>query len=338
LLPLLFDANGIFTSALHNLRCDGSKPNGAMCLSVMESVGVLGVSPAVADSTSHLVDRRTRASLRRLAAGEHRKRAMRLSEALRDDAFCLRFLPRQRLGSAVAGARPRAADRLEGAELWLGLPNRRRGLIAVAPLLRELDNAPLGEAILRFMLDAAAAEVATWPTHWRIAVPVASRILADGAVCDVVLSSLAQAGVGAGRIDLQIDESELVEGGMALHNAIGSLRERDLGVVMDGFGAVFGSLALLPRLPLSGIKLDRRLAHAATPDEAANETILIRAAVDIAHRQGILVTIDGVENEAETERIRRLGVDLVQGPWIGPAMPAEAIRAQARSISHADRA
>ncbi len=305
-------------------------------MSVMESTGLHDSDTVVADRDNAVTERRTRASLRRLVAGEQRKRAMRLSEALRDDAFCLRFLPRQRLGrieaSSQASRKP-VPDRLEGAELWLGLPNRRRGLIAVAPLLRDLDRMPLGEDILRFMLDAAAAEVATWPAHWRIAVPVPSRILADDMACDIVLAALAQAGIGAGRIDLQIDEAELVEAGMALHHAIGSLRDRGVGVILEGFGAVFGSLALLPRLPLTGLKLDRRLAHATTPDDAIDETILIRAAVEIAHRQGVLVTIDGVETEAETERIRRLGVDLVQGPWIGPAMPAEAIRARARSMA-----
>lgn len=308
-------------------------PDGAMCVSVIDSGGYQESDAVVAETSSTTTDRRTRASLRRLVAGEQRKRAMRLTEALRDDAFCLRFLPRQRLapaGTATADAGPAESDRIEGAELWLGLPNRRRGLVSVTPLLRDLDRPVLREDMLRFTLDAAAAEVAIWPTHWRIAVPVPSRILVDGGVCDIVLAALAQAGVGAERIDLQIDESELVEGGMALHHAIGALREHGIGVSLEGFGAIFGSLALLPRLPLTGLKLDRRLAHATMPGDAVDETILIRAAVEIAHRQGVLVTIDGVETAAETERIRGLGVDLVQGPWIGPAMPAEAIRARAR--------
>ncbi|MDD2877084.1 MAG: EAL domain-containing protein [Acidiphilium sp.] len=282
--------------------------------------------PILADSQGALADRRVRASLRRLAAGEQRKRSMRLSEALRDDAFCLRYLPRQRLGGAGQGA----ADRIEGAELWVGLPNRRRGLVSVAPLLRDLDQPLVRQEMLRFTLDAAAAEVAIWPERWRIAVPVPGRTLADGAVCDVLAAALRQAGIGDGRVDLQIDESELVEGGAALHHAIGTLRDRGIGVILEGFGAIFGSLALLPRLPLTGLKLDRRLAHAGAPEDVADEITLIRASVEIAHRLGVAVTIDGIETEAEMQRIRHLGVDLVQGPWIGPAMSAEAIRARAR--------
>lgn len=294
----------------------------------MEPSGFALPRTKVGDPQAGLTDRRTRASLRRLAAGEQRKRAMRLADALRDDAFCLRFVPRQRLARAGDGM----IDQIEGAELWIGLPNRRRGLVSVAPLLRDLDKPPLREEMLRFSLDAAAAEVAIWPEGWRIAVPVPSRTLADGAVCEVLVESLRQAGVSHGRVDLQIDESEVVEGGGALHQAIAGLRDRGIGVILEGFGAMFGSLALLPRLPLTGLKLDRRLAHGGLADEAADETILIRASIETAHRLGVPVTIDGVETEGEMERMRRLGVDFVQGPWVGPAMPAEAIRARARAV------
>ena len=283
------------------------------------------VPPEAAD---RLAERQTRAVLRRIAAGEQRKRAMRIAEALRDDSFCLRYLPRLRLGAAGQAQ----VDHLDGAELWIGLPNRRRGLVAVAPFLRDLERREPRADMLRFSLAVATAEVATWPGGWRVAVPMAGRTLADGAVLDAVLEALDTASVAPWRIELQIDETELIEGGAPLSHAIGDLRAAGLGVTLDGFGATFGSLALLSRLPLSGLKLDRRLAPAGDPDDAAtDELTLIRASIEIAHRLGLVVTIDGIETEAELQRTRGLDVDFVQGPWIGAAMPAETLRARARS-------
>ncbi len=279
------------------------------------------------DPPAGLVDRRTLAGLRRLEAIEQRKRAAWLTKALRGDLFSLRYLPRLQLG----GSSGEAADRVEGAELWLGLPNRRRGLISVAPLLRDLENPALYAEMLRFTLDAAAVAVQLWPLDCRVAVPLPSRALADHVVCDTLLAALGREGFGQGRIDLLIDESELIDGGMAQHHAMASLREYGVGVILEGFGAVFGSLALLSRLPLTGLKLDRRLAHMMTPEDASNDATLIRASVEIAHRLGIPVTIDGVETEMEVNRARALEIDLVQGPWVGPAMSAEAIRARTRS-------
>lgn len=275
-----------------------------------------------------LAERRSRAVLRRIAAGEQRKRTTRITEALRDGSFSLRYLPRLKLGAAGA----KQPDYLDGAELWIGLPNRRRGLVAVAPFLRDLERQGPRADMLRFSLAAATAEVATWPRAWRIAVPVAGRTLADGAVLDATLEALDAASVAPWRIELQIDETELIEGGAPLNHAIGDLRAAGLGVTLDGFGATFGSLALLSRLPLSGLKLDRSLAPAGeAADTTTDELTLIRASVEIAHRLGLVVTIDGIETEAELQRTRRLGVDFAQGPWIGTAMPAETLRARARA-------
>jgi EAL domain-containing protein (putative c-di-GMP-specific phosphodiesterase class I) len=88
---------------------------------------------------------------------------------------------------------------------------------------------------------------------------------------------------------------------------------------------------LLSRLPFTGLKLDRRLAHTMRPDGEPDDTALISASMNIARHRGIPVTIDGVESEAEMRQRRALGVDLVQGPWVGPAMSAAAIMVRARN-------
>lgn len=279
------------------------------------------------DLHAGLIDLRTRASLRRQEALEQHNLAVWLTKALRENSFCLRYLPRVRLG----GSGGEEADRIEGAELWLGLPNRRRGIISVARLLKILKKPTLSADVLRYTLDAAASDVRLWPPDWRVAVPLPSRTLADAAVCNMLLAAFGREGMGEGRVDLQIDESELVEGGMTRHHAIASLRESGVGVILEGFGANFGGLALLSRLPFTGLKLDRRLAYTMRPDGEPDDTALISASINIARQRGIPVTIDGVESEAEMRQIRALGIDLVQGPWVGPAMTAAAIRVRARN-------
>ncbi len=279
------------------------------------------------DPQAGLTDQRNRVSLKRQEASEQKNHAVWLTKALREKLFYLRYFPRMRLG----GSGGEEADRIEGAELWLGLPNRRRGLVSVGRLLGNLQKPGLSGEMLRYTLDAAAADIRLWPADWRIAVPLPSRTLANAAVLDMLLTAFGREGLGEGRVDVQINESELVEGGMVRHHAIASMRESGVGVILEGFGATFGSLALLSRLQLTGLKLDRRLAHTMRSDGAPDEMTLIRASMDTAHHLGIPVTIDGIETEAEMQQIRAMGVDLVQGPWVGPAMPAAAIRVRARN-------
>ncbi|MCW8309525.1 EAL domain-containing protein [Acidiphilium sp. PA] len=277
------------------------------------------------DRHAGAIDQRTRASLRRQAALEQKHLAVCLTKALRENLFCVRYLPRMRLDRSGA----EEFDRIEGAELWLGLPNKRQRMISVGPLLRILERSTLSAEVLRYALDAAAADVRLWPADWRVAVPLPSRTLADAATLDWLLKAFGREGLGDGRLDLQIDEAELVEGGMTRHHAVASLRECGVGVTLDRFGAKFGALALLSRLPFAGLKLDRRLARPMRPDGDPDDTALISASMDIGRHLGISVTIDGAESDAEVRQIRALGCDLVQGPWVGRAMPAAAIRVRA---------
>lgn len=271
--------------------------------------------------------KRSRALLRRIAMGEQRKLVTRISEALRDQTFALRYIPRQWIGDGTR------QDEIAGAELWLGLPSRRRGLVPVAPFLRDLQRPALRVAMLQFSLDAACAEAVTWRQGWRVAVTVPARALADEAVLAAAQDALARTGLAADRLDLHIDEADLIEGGAALHYALGTWRTAGIGVTLDGFGASYGSLALLPRLPLSGLKFDRSLAHANLPEaREADATALIRASVAMAHRQGLVIVIDGVETEAELARGRQLGIDIAQGSWIGPAMAGDVFRARGRPM------
>lgn len=270
-------------------------------------------------------DRRELDRLRRIEAGDLRNRADRLAESLRNNDFELRYLPRLDLDAGNV--------RLAGAELWLGLPNRRRGLVPVAPLLRGLDRPALHNNILRFTLHAAALDVAHWLPNWQVAVPVASRTLEDGMTCAVALEVLDNMAVAHDRIDLLIDESDLVEGGSGMHQQIVALREQGFCVTLGSFGAVFGCLALLSRLPFSGVKLDRRLVHAVADDPCAVEATLLRAVVKVARRGEVLVVADGIETELELRQMREFGIGRAQGPWIGPAMPAAALRERISEVA-----
>ncbi|HQT60411.1 MULTISPECIES: EAL domain-containing protein [unclassified Acidiphilium] len=278
------------------------------------------VRSGVSESGSAETERRERASLRRLEAGEQRKRAARLADALRQDSFVRRYVPRLCLAPA--------AERFVGADLWLGLPNRRRGLMPVAPLLRGIDRSMLRHDILSYTLRAVATELAAGPPRWHVGVPLPGATLGDGYTASLVRQAFEPLGVDLQRLDILIDEADLVIGGEHLQQQIASLRDAGIGVILEGFGHDFGGLALLSRLPFSGLKFDRRLVRALVADPAGPDVVLIRAAIDIARRFDVTVLLDGVETETELQKARELGVAEVQGPWIGPAMAAEMLRAR----------
>jgi EAL domain-containing protein (putative c-di-GMP-specific phosphodiesterase class I) len=92
---------------------------------------------------------------------------------------------------------------------------------------------------------------------------------------------------------------------------------RDLGckIALDDFGAGYGGLAYLKRLPVSYLKIDREFVT----DLVAMETSrhVVRAIVDLAHGFGAQTIAEGAENSETMHVLRELGVDFVQGFYVG---------------------
>ena len=73
-------------------------------------------------------------------------------------------------------------------------------------------------------------------------------------------------------------------------------------------------------LPFSGIKLDASLA--ADTAEAHDEASAITEA---AHRLGLYIVAEGIQDEAALARARALGVQAVQGFLFSRPLPAAAV-------------
>jgi EAL domain-containing protein (putative c-di-GMP-specific phosphodiesterase class I) len=54
---------------------------------------------------------------------------------------------------------------------------------------------------------------------------------------------------------------------------------------------------------------------------------LVHSAVELAHRLGLGVVAEGVEDEATYETLRRIGCDFVQGYYMSRPVPAEQLPA-----------
>ena len=86
-------------------------------------------------------------------------------------------------------------------------------------------------------------------------------------------------------------------------------------VVLDDFGAGYSSLAMLDRLPLNKIKLDRAFVGELR-DRAATQKIL-KATMSLAHELGISCTVEGIESAETAALVASFGCDQIQGYWIG---------------------
>jgi len=97
--------------------------------------------------------------------------------------------------------------------------------------------------------------------------------------------------------------------------------------VIDDFGTGYSSLSYLRRLPADELKIDRSFVAGLM---GAQDEVIVRSTIDLAHNLGLTVVAEGVENAEVQARLLAMGCDAEQGTFISPPASASIIRERMR--------
>lgn len=247
----------------------------------------------------------------RAAATERRRLRRDLATAAQFGRFVLHYQPRAALGNGEA----------VGAEALIRWPHRAQGMVAPSqflPLAEEIGQiVPIGG----WMLRAACREARRWRAAWTVSVNVSLRQIAAGALLGQLASALEESGLPPERLELELAEPQLLALDAEALLTLAAVRDLGVGLLLDEFGSLHASLALLRRLPLTAVKLDRALVRGLPAD--AEDTAIARAVIAVAHALGLTVVADGIECEAQRGLLAASGAEAGQGPLFGDPLPPE---------------
>lgn len=200
---------------------------------------------------------------------------------------------------------------------------------------------PLGEWVLR----QAAQRLAHWNTKvvaddpiW-VSVNVAARQLTDPGLVEIVKNTIAETGIVASRLKLEITESMIMADAVAAVGALEQLKALGIHLLMDDFGTGHASLSYLHRLPISTIKIDRYFVGRIDSNSECLE--IVRTILSLSRSLSMDVVAEGVENAAQREVLQSLGCEFVQGYLLSPPLDAEAaekLMVSTRAVESAARA
>jgi EAL domain-containing protein (putative c-di-GMP-specific phosphodiesterase class I) len=93
-------------------------------------------------------------------------------------------------------------------------------------------------------------------------------------------------------------------------------------LAIDDFGIGYSSLTQLFRMPFNEMKIDKSIAgRIAESKEAA---IMVDALIGLAHKLGLAVCAEGVEDAATLKMLESFGCDYAQGYYVSaPVQAAE---------------
>ncbi len=155
---------------------------------------------------------------------------------------------------------------------------------------------------------------------------VSSRqLLGDGFLLTVE-EALAETGVPADALWLEITETALMTDVKAASVVLRELRSIGLHLSVDDFGTGYSSLTYLKRFPVEAIKVDRSFVNGLGIDN--EDSTIVEAVVRLGHSLGLAVVAEGVETPLQLSRRRDLGCDRAQGYLFGRPRPAEIVEAE----------
>lgn len=126
-------------------------------------------------------------------------------------------------------------------------------------------------------------------------------------------------GIDARRLVVEVTETERLDDRDAVAAALSALRLRGTGIAMDDVGAAWSGLERALQLEPEILKLDRALITGV--HQARNKQALVTAVQAFASEVGATLVAEGIEQRAEADTLRDLGVPLGQGWLFGHPRP-----------------
>ena len=246
---------------------------------------------------------------------DRRALANDLRDALAQGELRLHFQP-------VYGTTATALIGYEALARW---PHPTRGSVPPVEFIPVAEETGQIQALGRWVLAAACAEAVTWPAHLSVAVNLSPAQFGSGAASQAIVAEVTEAlqhsGLAAGRLELEITESLLMNHTEQVLATLHALHKLGVRIAMDDFGTGYSSLAYLWRFPFDKLKIDRAFTQGLGTDPRV--AVIVRSIVTMAHSLSIRVNAEGVETEAQRDALWLQGCDELQGYLLGRPVPTD---------------
>ena len=253
-----------------------------------------------------------------MAEAERRhKLQVDIRSALVRQQFEVVFQPQVNLNSNV----------VTGFEALLRWKHPERGYVSPVefiPLAEETGVIiPLGEWVLRY----ACTQAVDWDPSIRVAVNLSPLQITNGRLIGTVMRALAESGLPAERLELEITESLLLDVSRNSTDAIHALRALGVRISMDDFGTGYSSMSYLQNFEFDKIKIDRSFVMKLCEGgaDSTKAAAIVRAIFELSQNIGVTTTAEGVETAEQLAKLRDEGCGEVQGYYYSKPIKPDAI-------------
>jgi diguanylate cyclase (GGDEF)-like protein len=177
----------------------------------------------------------------------------------------------------------------------------------------------IGERVLAQVVEDAALLADAAGRGLDIGVNMSALQLRDRAFIDQVADAVLVLAANDSQLVLEMTESIVVADDHETADVLHTIKALGAMLAIDDFGIGFSSIGYLQHLPVDIIKIDRSFTREV--DSSDRAAALVEAILVMARALDLTVIAEGIEREAQSDRLLQAGCQLGQGFYYGRPAP-----------------
>ena len=179
----------------------------------------------------------------------------------------------------------------------------------------------------KWVLEEACRQAAVWESaddgsrSFSIGVNVSAQQFTRPEFIDTIEQALEKGRCRCSSIKLELTETAIIDNIQQVERVTEQLKALEIKTALDDFGTGYCSLNYLHRFPFDTLKIDKSFVHNIN-SETRNRDI-VESTIMLAHKLGMEVVAEGVENQAEADMLAGMNCDYGQGHFFSRPVPAE---------------
>ncbi|MGZ3236153.1 MAG: bifunctional diguanylate cyclase/phosphodiesterase [Burkholderiaceae bacterium] len=219
------------------------------------------------------------------------------------------------------------SGQITGVEALLRWLHPDLGTVAPMQFIQVANETGLIIPIGKWVLRTACMQSVAWQKQGlpqlSIAVNLTERQFFDEGLLSDLTTILAETGMHAHLLELEITESLLMHDVGKTMRILTGLKDKGVRIAIDDFGIGYSSLSRLKQFPLDTIKIDRSFIRDIA--SVAEDKALTEAIIAMGRTLSLTVVAQGVETKGQAEYLCNNACDEFQGFYLNKPLPADQI-------------
>lgn len=156
-----------------------------------------------------------------------------------------------------------------------------------------------------------------------VSVNTSVREFSNNPMKDNILGILQETSCRPGQLELEITEKFAfqAEEEQSIIQQMKELQDAGVEFILDDFGTGYASFRYMQHLPISKVKIDKVYMNSLLSHPKTQQ--LVEGMIQFSKSMGLYTIAEGVEHKAQYDLLKTMGIDAVQGYYIGAPVPAE---------------